>query len=243
METIKHLHLAETASSNDFLRLWQGEEGALLTCVSTDFQTAGRGQGTNSWESERGKNLTFSVLCRPKGVPPLRQFILLEACALALYDVLSAYGEGFSVKWPNDIYWHNRKISGTLSECDLVRGWVGRCILGVGLNVNQRVFRSEAPNPVSLCEVTGKDISREALLDEILHALVSWLTKVDEGCYQEIDDAYHRVLYRRGEWRTYEDSAGQFEGKILGVASTGHLRIEDNDRKVRSYAFKEVAFR
>lgn len=242
METIKHIHLAETTSTNDFLRAYRGEEGAMLTCVSTDFQTAGRGQGSNKWESERGQNLTFSVLCRPVGVPPMRQFVLLEACSLALRDVLARRAEGFCVKWPNDIYWHDRKISGTLSECDIAGRFVGRCILGVGINVNQQLFRGDAPNPVSLLHITGHETPRLDLLNELLSELAIYIRKVDEGQYGEIDEAYRRALYRLGEWHSYTDASGQFEGRILGVAPTGHLRIEDRVGEVRQYAFKEVSF-
>lgn len=242
METIKHIHLPETTSTNDFLRRYEGEEGALLTCVSTDFQTAGRGQGTNMWESERGCNLTFSVLCRPVGLPPLRQFALLEACSLALRDVLSRRAEGFSVKWPNDIYWHDRKISGTLSECAIVHGRVGRCILGVGLNVNQREFRSDAPNPVSLLQVLGRETSRDELLRETLREMARYLGMVNAVNFDGLDEAYHAALYRLGEWHAYEDASGRFEGCILGVAPTGHLSVADRRGAVRKYAFKEVRF-
>lgn len=242
METIKHIHLPETTSTNDFLRAYRGEEGSLLTCVSTDFQTAGRGQGSNRWESERGRNLTFSVLCRPQGVPPMRQFVLLEACSLALRDVLARRSEGFSVKWPNDIYWHDLKISGTLSECDIVRGFVSKCILGVGLNVNQRRFLGDAPNPVSLFHIVGGETPRDGLLTELLAELAIYINKVNEGRYPEIDEAYHASLYRLGEWHDYEDGTGRFEGRLLGVAPTGHLRIEDKEARVRQYAFKELRF-
>lgn len=242
MHPIEHIHLAETTSTNDFLRAYRGVEGAVLTCASADYQTAGRGQGANRWESERGKNLTFSVLCRPAGVTPLRQFVLLEACSLALRDVLSRRAGGFSVKWPNDIYWHDRKISGTLSECDIAGGAVGRCILGVGLNVNQRTFLGDAPNPVSLAQVTGAETDRMALLAELLGELSLYIRKVNEGRYADIDAAYHAALYRLGQWQAYEDAAGRFEGRILGVAPTGHLRVEKRQGGLGEYAFKEIAF-
>lgn len=244
METIKHIHLPETTSTNDFLRRYEGEEGALLTCVSTDFQTAGRGQGTNRWESERGCNLTFSVLCRPVGLPPLRQFALLEACSLALRDVLSRRAEGFSVKWPNDIYWHDRKISGTLIETSLAAGRIKDCIVGVGVNVNQTEFLSDAPNPVSLAQILSRETDRMTLLRDIVTRFEGYLSAMRDGRYEQVVTPYMSYLYRSGGFHTYRDTAdgSEFEAAIVEVEDDGHLILRDRDGRVRSYAFKEVAF-
>ena len=105
----KIIHLDETDSTNSWLREQQGEEDIVVT---TDYQSAGRGCGTNSWESERGKNLLFSVRCHPTDIPANRQFVISEAIALAISDSLTTYIDKVSVKWPNDIYVGNRKICG-----------------------------------------------------------------------------------------------------------------------------------
>ena len=152
MEGIKLIHTAETDSTNRLLRDYAGEEGRLLTVLTADYQTAGRGQGRNTWESEPGKNLLASIRLHPRGLAAARQYALTEAGALAVRDTVAAYVGGASVKWPNDVYAGDRKISGTLSECDISGTAIKTCTLGIGLNVNQRVFRSGAPNPVSIAQ-------------------------------------------------------------------------------------------
>ena len=146
----KIIHLAQTASTNDYLRALPSPQDDCMTVVYADWQTAGRGQGSNKWESEAGKNLLFSILVCPTSVDITRQFVLSMAGALAVKAALDKYTDGISLKWPNDIYWHDRKISGTLIETSVKGRTLARCIYGIGLNVNQREFHSDAPNPVSL---------------------------------------------------------------------------------------------
>ena len=107
---IKIIKLKETESTNSYLRQYTPKEGEDLTVVTTEFQTAGRGQGKNTWESNKGENLLFSILCHPKNVLAKRQFILSQAIALAVRDALSMYINDIEIKWPNDIYWHHHKL-------------------------------------------------------------------------------------------------------------------------------------
>ena len=166
--THRIIHLDTIDSTNRYLREMDcPAEEDLLVCVA-DYQTAGRGQGTNTWESEKGKNLLFSVLAKPVDIAPTRQFILSEACALALKDVLDRSVDDITLKWPNDIYWQDCKLSGTLIETSLSGGRIRHCIFGVGLNVNQREFKSDAPNPVSLWQIVQHETDREHLLEQII---------------------------------------------------------------------------
>ena len=138
--------LAETTSTNTYLAaLCQKEACAELTTVYSSFQSAGRGQRGNSWESEAGKNLLFSFVVYPEFLETHRQFYLSQVTALALHDVLSSYTEGISIKWPNDIYWKDKKICGTLIENDLTGIHISRSISGTGVNLNQERFLSDAP--------------------------------------------------------------------------------------------------
>ena len=130
------------------------------TCVLADRQSAGRGQRGNTWESEPGKNLTFSVLLRPDGLHASQQFRISQAVSLAITDTLDGFlpeGIEAKVKWPNDIYVGNRKICGILIENTLCGAAIQHSIIGIGLNINQRDFLSDAPNPVSLYQLTRKD--------------------------------------------------------------------------------------
>ena len=240
MEDIITLRLTETDSTNRFLREYTGAEGSLMTVVTADYQTAGRGQGRNTWESAPGQNLLFSVKVRPRGLEARRQFVMLEAGALAVLDALSHYADGFTVKWPNDVYWHDMKISGTLSECAIAKGLVGGCILGVGINVNQRQFTGGAPNPVSLCGIIGRDTDREEVLGRFEDGFRHYLGMVDAGCYADIHALYCASLYRRTGLHAWRDATGCFTASILRVEPDGRLVLRKETGEERTYLFKEV---
>lgn len=149
-----HIALEEVSSTNTWLAQ-HADELLHLTMVTAERQTAGRGQRGNSWESEPGANLTFSLLIRPEGVPARSQFSISEATALAVTDLLAIYGVKATVKWPNDIYVGDRKICGILIEHAVMGTSIMHSIIGAGLNVNQTRFVSDAPNPVSLLQLTA----------------------------------------------------------------------------------------
>jgi BirA family biotin operon repressor/biotin-[acetyl-CoA-carboxylase] ligase len=108
-----------------------------------------------------GVNLLFSILVHPVNVPITSQFLLSMAEALSLYDVLTDYTEGISLKWPNDVYWHDKKISGTLIETAIAGGRLKNVIFGSGININQRSFDASLPNPVSLFQILGHETSTD----------------------------------------------------------------------------------
>ena len=110
----KVVWLEEADSTNDEIRKLADEQTQRMVVVATDYQRKGRGQATNRWESEAGKNLLFSVMVHPLMVPLRCQFLLSMAGALALKEVLDHYTNDITLKWPNDVYWKDRKISGTL---------------------------------------------------------------------------------------------------------------------------------
>jgi BirA family biotin operon repressor/biotin-[acetyl-CoA-carboxylase] ligase len=238
------IRLKETDSTNRYLRELASKGQALtddteMCVVTAEYQTAGRGCGTNRWESERGQNLLFSLLCRPKGIVPSRQFRLSMMISVAMADVLSRYVDGVSVKWPNDIYVGDRKIAGILMECRIHGGELCDCLIGIGINVNQTMFHSDAPNPVSLRQLTGTEHDREQLLAEILDSFGALL---DDGDAEGIAAKYKSLLYRRtGSWQ-YADSEGTFRAQLHDVTDEGMLVLLDEEGRERRYAFKEVSY-
>ena len=241
-ENITLVNLNETTSTNDFLKHQSIPDGTDILVATAQYQTAGRGQGTNHWESERGKNLLFSILVSHVMVPVASQFLLSMAGALALKEALCHYAEGFTLKWPNDIYWHDSKISGTLIEASVSGHTLSRCIFGIGLNVNQRKFRSDAPNPVSLCGILGHEVSCRMVLDDVLAEFRKYYAMVVEGRYDEVTQLYNVSLYRYEGFHRYRDSEGEFMARISHVGLDGRLYLVLSDGEERSYAFKEVAF-
>lgn len=209
--------------------------------VVAHSQTAGRGQRGNSWEAAPGKNLTFSYLLRPHDVVAHEQFILSQAVALAVVDVLSRYAGGFSVKWPNDIYYCDKKIAGILIEHNLTGSHISRTIVGIGLNINQASFVSDAPNPVSLLQIMGREYDLDEVLSAILQATAMRYAMCNDD-REGLRQAYANVLYRREGYYRYRDADGEFEAAIRDVRPDGYLLLVDRAGREREYAFKEVAF-
>lgn len=199
-------------------------------------QTAGRGQRGNHWEAEPGLNVTMSVMLRPQGLEARRQFEVSEAVALAVVDLLDTLGVAdVAVKWPNDIYVGDRKICGILIENALEGCMIARSIAGVGLNVNQRMFRSDAPNPVSLWQLQGREYDIRALAEELVQRMVRLL---GEG---NLHARYISRLWRgKGLWQWQLPSGELFEAEVADVLPTGHLCLR-SATDVRTFAFKEVS--
>ena len=155
--------------------------------------------------------------------------------SLAICEALGEHIGNLSIKWPNDIYWRNAKIGGILIENRLQGSCIRDCIIGVGLNVNQRQFHSDAPNPVSLWQIIEQETDREQLLRNILKALAHY-----QG--SDVKASYLSLLYRRKGFHPYVDKDGAFMAEIVDVEDDGHLLLRDEEGKERRYAFKEVSF-
>lgn len=249
--TPTYIHLESIRSTNTYLA--QNAEGAVHgTVVYADCQTAGRGQRGNSWESADFKNITMSMLLRPANVKPSCQFWLSEAVALAVVHTLDRYiDNGVSIKWPNDIYWNDRKICGILVEHSLSGGKIDHTIAGIGLNINQEKFLSDAPNPVSLRQIIGCDTP----LPDVLHHLSEELLRLVDSLPDNAESLHAEFLsrlYRRNGLHTYRNVADrtadhlaageEFCAEIADVASDGILTLARPDGSRPRFAFKEVEF-
>ena len=236
------IHVVATTSTNTTLNeLCNRQQLPELTSVYTDYHSAGRGQRGNSWESEDGCNLLFSVVFFPEFLPANKQFYLSQVNALALQETLSQYTDDITVKWPNDIYWKDMKLCGTLIENDLTGMNLSRSIAGTGVNLNQQHFVSDAPNPVSLSQITGKHYTIQTILHQILDRTAFYYEWLRQGRGEEIADRYCNVLYRKEGLHTYRDANGLFRARIIEIQPTGRLILEDEAGHIRPYLFKEVA--
>ena len=239
---MKRIALDETISTNRYAKEMPEDESHELTLVTAEFQTAGRGAGTNTWESERSQNLLFSLISYPQRLQASQMFALSEVTALAIRDALSSYAPGFLIKWPNDIYYIDKKIVGMLIENDLRGKWVYRSIIGVGVDINQTRFLSDAPNPVSLAQILGKKVDRDQVLNSIMQRFIYYYGIMEEECYSELHQLYMQHLYRKDTLHPYCDEGGIFRARIRDVEPTGHLVLEDGNGRLRRYDFKEVRF-
>lgn len=249
-----YIHLDETKSTNSYMAdiAATAEHG---TVVYTDRQTAGRGQRGNSWESEPFKNVTMSILLRPKNVAPNQQFWLSEISALAVERVLSKYIGNVSIKWPNDIYYKDFKICGMLIEHSLSGGKICYTIPGIGINVNQQVFLSDAPNPISLANVLGHEVPTSEILDGIVDEILTMCDLLPEKA-DEIHREFLSKLYRRDGFHEYQstirstsadglsvlEEGEHFQARIVNVHPDGMLDLMTTEGHIHTFAFKEVAF-
>ena len=243
LETFQKTHLKEIGSTNTYLQ--ESDKDRLLpegTIVYCDIQRSGRGQRGNSWESEPFKNLTFSLLLRPEHIPANRQFLLSEIVSLATVDVLNRYATGFSIKWPNDIYWHDKKIAGILIENVLSGSTFSRAIIGMGLNINQKNFYSDAPNPVSLYQITGRTYKIEKILDEFTEAFGKRYTDTFTNSSDRIHKEYIAALYRNDGVYPFYSDGNIFHASIADVELDGHLLLSTESGEKKRFAFKEVSF-
>ena len=241
------IYLEETDSTNKYIQEFLSKEKKIKegTLVWTGFQTAGRGQSQNRWESGRNENLTFSMLLYPDFLPATEQFLLSQVTALGVMDFLSAFCglQDLSIKWSNDIYWKDKKICGMLIENTLSGDSISHSILGVGININQLIFTSDAPNPVSVRQINGKMYDLDVAINFVRNAILNRYMQLLRDEKEQIRRNYFSVLYRGKGYFTYKDKSGEFSARIKNIRDTGELVLETDTGEERVYAFKEVAFK
>ncbi|MBR4995687.1 MAG: biotin--[Alistipes sp.] len=230
----------QLTSSNDEARDARYAEGDIIV---VEHQSAGRGQRGHSWESQRGLNLTLSAVFEPTFLPPMQQFLISEAVALAVVDTLHSFGIEAKIKWTNDIYVGDKKIAGILIEHKLQGNSLGRTIAGIGLNVNQIAFSPELPNPTSMQLEGGREFSRDEVLETLADRLSARYSELRDSDTKSLQNDYHQLLFRRDEMHPFALPDGSLiNGIIRGVEPTGALVIEDEEQKCRAFLFKEIEF-
>lgn len=264
------IRFEELPSTNTYIKEHAGELEP-YTAVTASFQSAGRGQRGNSWESEPGKNLLLSMLfVPPEHIVPARQFLISQAVSTGMLYSLAKLLVKYetppvTVKWPNDIYIGDRKVAGILIENTIsAEGGIARSIVGVGLNVNQRVFRSDAPNPVSLIEFTGMELDLREVAETVADDMAMFLGGL-KYCHEGSEalgllrSRYLAALWRSGGfypyvalkasaapaptavWEGMPPKGDTFEAEIVEVASDGPVTMRLRDGSLRTFAFKEIA--
>ncbi len=230
-------------STNDKIKSLITEGLSEYSVVITKFQSAGKGQKGNSWESEKGKNLTFSLFLKPEFILAQDQFIISKIVCLGILDYLKQYSNDFCIKWPNDIYYKSLKIGGILIENSLSSNVIGSSVIGIGLNINQGKFYSDAPNPISLKNIINKDSDLDEVLNELLDNIFKYYSQLDdEENVSNINDMYLNNLFRNNGLFDYKDAEGEFKARIKGISEYGQLILCKENGQEQTYSFKEVEF-
>jgi len=241
----KIIELKSTLSTNLFAQeLLLHEKVEEGTVVWASEQIKGRGLGNNFWESEAGKNLTISVILRPDFLAARDQFMITKIVSLGLIDFLNSFGNlhGINIKWPNDVYVGLKKIAGTLIECDIKGNSIEHVIAGIGLNLNQERFYSDAPNPVSVKNLIHTDISVSSSLESVLYYIGLRYRQLKEKLYDRINSDYLENLLFYKSFHQYLSKGNRFNGAIADVDSFGKLQILTDEGELKSFEMKDICF-
>lgn len=240
----RYRHFAQLDSTNAYLQRMQAEADIHGWVVSADEQTAGKGMGSNGWESESGKNLTFSMALDMGFLPAERQFLLSETVALGIVEVLNKMlpPEKLSIKWPNDIYYENQKLAGILINSTIKANMMDISIVGIGLNVNQMRFQDWPTHPISMEMITGKDHDLKPLLEQIVESIYKKVETLKSEP-NAIEEAYLRRLYRYRTWADYEVAGEILRLFMTGIDAFGRLMLIDEADKTYCFDIKEIKFK
>lgn len=240
---MKVQYIEETSSLMTLLadaERWAKEEE--LVVLSADYQTAGRGQRGNHWESEKGKNLLLGILLRPHFLPVQQQYSLSEITALSLCEALRDWNSHICIKWPNDLYCFDQKLGGILLEHQLSGTQIATTVVGIGVNIHQQHFFSDAPNPISLCHLANSPIHKSIVLERFLQHFQQYYKQLKRGETAILHAAYLERLYRRQGLHPYRDAEGTFMATFVDVLPNGTLVLQDEQGVMRHYQFKQVQF-
>ena len=253
----------ESIDSTNTVAIRESDTSNEGTVWAALYQTAGRGQRGNKWESSKGDNLTFTALFKPTFISPARQFAISEISAIGVCKYLEEKGLTPKIKWPNDIYIGDKKICGMLIEHTLSGDKLSASISGIGININQEIFNSNAPNPTSLIlelKRLGKDANRFNIKEElpkVLEEIYTLYHFLQQGAIKEIHKLYIDYLYRFNELHTFVETDpnspadipveqmvnGNFiKGRIIDISPSGLLIIKQESGEIKNYSFKEIKY-
>ena len=240
---LQYHHFNQIDSTNAYLQRQQSEGDIRNWVVSADEQTAGKGMGNNGWESEVGKNLTFSLAVDMGFLPAERQFLLSEAVPLGTIEVLDTLlpAEKLSIKWPNDIFFENRKLAGILINSTIKANMMDVSIIGIGLNVNQMQFQDWPTHPISMRLITGKDYDLQPLMEQIAERLLIKVKQL-ESDPATIEREYLNRLFRYCIWADYQVNDKVMRLFMTGIDPFGRLQLVDEQQQLHQYEIKQIKF-
>ena len=211
------------------------------TLVLADHQTEGKGQFGAIWSSEPSSSLTFSILLKPIFLPISNTFDISICIALAIHDCLNELRPGFKIKWPNDIYFENKKVAGILIENQIHKSSCEHSVVGIGLNVNQTEF-FKLPKATSLKQIIGVNFPVQNLLDRLCETIEARYLQLRANMYPSLLKSYLEHMYWFNEIHTFQTKAIQFNASIIGVLRNGRLLLKFSDGSTRDFEIKELQF-
>jgi len=238
------IHFDQLPSTNAYaVELLSRSKPAEGTIISTDNQYDGKGQLSNKWESEALKNISLSIILYPSFLNVEDQFKLSQAVSIAVYTTIQAYvASAISIKWPNDIYIGSDKVAGILIQNQIQGKHIASSVVGIGININQELFKSDAPNPISLFNVLRKSVDIVEFKTVLFQNLSQQYQALRLGAYRQLDASYLKVLYRKNQLCNYQIKDNLvIQGSIVGVSNGGLLQVLI-DGQMHEYGFKEIKY-
>ena len=239
------ISIKEVDSTNTFLKNLVANSKPVPegTVIMAESQYAGRGQQQNGWHSEPGKNLTFSLLLNPAFLAVTDQFDLTRVVSLGVYDALEPIlGNNLKIKWPNDIYYGDKKLGGILIENLLQGNQIKQSVIGIGINVNQVVFPDWVPNAASINQILQQDYDLQLLLSQICNNIEAWYLKLKAGKTALIRQAYLNIMYWLNQQHAFKAGGSIFNGTITSLKNNGLLIVKNNKEVELEFNFKEIEF-
>jgi BirA family biotin operon repressor/biotin-[acetyl-CoA-carboxylase] ligase len=210
----------------EMLRQVGTTEGTLITA---NYQTAGRGQRSNAWQSEAGKNILCTYILKPTWMAVDRQFALNKAVALAVQRTIQSFcvQKSVRIKWPNDVLVNDSKVAGILIENTVSGGQIVSSLAGIGMNVNQQQISIDGKKVISIADVLKHSVSLDALQDELSAQLEAVYLRLRNGNDKPIAQEFSEVLYKRDVVCVFETREGLRNYTVRGVSEQGQLMVED----------------
>lgn len=238
-------HFDSLESTNQYaLNLISKSKPIEGTVISTYNQTKGRGQIGSNWESGINQSITLSIILYPDFLPIHRQFLLNQIIALGVRDFISVHtSHTVKVKWPNDVYVNDKKITGILIQNSLSGKKIATTIVGIGINVNQTEFSSDLEKATSLSLETNQQFDLNKLIPELCFYVEAQYLALKAGKFEQIEAAYLKQLYRYQQAAYFIRPDGQqFEGVIEGITEYGKLCIR-HAGGLEHFDIKEITFK
>jgi len=238
------LHFSTLTSSNVFALDYIAKNSPIEgTVIKTDYQSEGQGQIGRKWFSDAEKNLLFSIIMKPRFIEPKNQFYFNQAISVAIRSTLEEVIKDSSVliKWPNDIYIDKKKVAGILIQNTINKSVINYSVVGIGLNVNQKNFPSDLPNPTSLVLELGQKLDRDELLQNIFQSIEHQYLKLRAGKVEEISNEYQQYLLGINQKLNFKDAESQFSAVLKGTDKDGRLLLLKEDQKCY-YTFGEITY-
>ena len=222
------IELKSIDSTNNYLSNFANKSKLLNgTVILAHNQTKGKGQRGNNWESEEGKNLTFSVFLKTSCLSVDKNFLLSIAVCNAVHAIVSKRITNTKIKWPNDIIVNDEKIAGILIENIIQGSYLSKTIVGIGINVNQTSFEIEKANPTSLYLQTGQKHIIDEVMFKVLEKIMEQIEFLHDKEFTNINENYDACLYKKDEICLFEMGEKRIEAKIEKVDNKGALVVSN----------------